>query len=663
MTKIIQTFWISKDQKNSLLNKGGFICPEIHFMSWTLSCLQLHKFYKNVELHTNEAGKKILIDLLGLPYTKVHLSLENDFMHSLLPSMWAYSKIHTYSLQEKPFLHVDGDIFIWKAFDEKLMQSDLIAQNVESNLPVYKSCITALEKQASFVPSWLNISDSENKAYNAGIIGGTNIPFFKEYTRLAIQFYEENKNQFALLTKDNNHIHIIPEQYLYYALSTTLNIHVALQNHKIIDLAENTFAEFVQIEKVPHTESYIHLLSDFKKTATNANFVSFVLKKEYPEYWQKIIDIYKEKKLLSPYMKRQLKMQNSDQKTILQQVEEAKTKYLNTKYLCKCFEVDFENENQLKSNPILKDSYITDSTIAHFDNRKFANHFIKSNPYPTYDKIFNLLDFKDYYIFANPYHEIFITKYEFNENLTGNFKETLKTKNPYKNIVLLFLDLNYFSRNEIKVNDASLYLFEKIKSNPIQLKDLLASDIPSNDLLTLIKSWYFHGLIYFSQAKNDFIPQEPSQIYTSQINNIKTQVYSCLDWVINHYQIENNNKNIISQFNDSAKSASILEIVTVLKTLNFEAKGVRGTIENIEKITTPAIALIKLRSYLNLYIVITEITETEITIFNTEIKETEIYQKEYFSTIWDGILILLHPKNKDLEKISQENHSPIHKTF
>lgn len=646
MLKIIQTFWVSKDHKNSLLNKGGFICPEIHFMSWTLSCLQLHKFYKNIELHTNQAGKELLIDLCGLPYTKVHLSLETEFINSLLPSMWAYSKIHTYSLQEKPFLHIDGDIFIWKAFDENLMQSDLIAQNVENNLPVYKSCIAVIEKQASFIPSWLHLSDSENKAYNAGIIGGMNIPFFKEYTRLAFEFYEENKSQFALLTNDNNHIHIIPEQYLYYALSKTLNIDVALQNNKTIDLLENTFAEFVQIEKVPHIESYIHLLSDFKKTATNANFVSFVLKKEYPEYWQKIISIYKEKNLLSPYMERQLKMQNTVQKTILPQAEEPNSKYINTKFLCKCFAVDFENKKQLDLNPILKDCYNTDNKIAHFEKREFINHFVKSEPFPTYNKDFNLIDFKDYFIFANPYHEIFITKYEFNENLTGNFNETLKNKNPYKNIVLLFLDLNFFSRNDIKVNDASLFLFEKIKSKPLQLKDLLASDMPSDDLLALIKSWYFHGLIYLSQSKIDFIPQESSSIFIKQINNLKTQVHSCLDWIINHYNVENDNLNLITQFNDSVKSASLHEIITVLQTLNFEAKGVRGTIGNLNNITTPAIALVKFRSYLNIYVLITKITETHITIYNTEIKETEVYQKECFSTIWDGILILLHPKNK-----------------
>jgi hypothetical protein len=72
----IYTFWNSQKQENPLLNSGGFLAPEIHYMSWAFSCLQLSKFYENVELHTNQQGKEILIDVLELPYSKVHLSLE-----------------------------------------------------------------------------------------------------------------------------------------------------------------------------------------------------------------------------------------------------------------------------------------------------------------------------------------------------------------------------------------------------------------------------------------------------------------------------------------------------------------------------------------------------------------------------------------------------------
>jgi hypothetical protein len=55
----LHTFWNSQKQENALLNSGGFLAPEIHYMSWAFSCLQLRKFYKNVELHTNQQGKEI----------------------------------------------------------------------------------------------------------------------------------------------------------------------------------------------------------------------------------------------------------------------------------------------------------------------------------------------------------------------------------------------------------------------------------------------------------------------------------------------------------------------------------------------------------------------------------------------------------------------------
>ncbi|MNT87594.1 hypothetical protein D3C86_1737890 [compost metagenome] len=81
-----------------------------------------------------------------------------------------------------------------------------------------------------------------------------------------------------------------------------------------------------------------------------------------------------------------------------------------------------------------------------------------------------------------------------------------------------------------------------------------------------------------------------------------------------------------------------------MKNHNFEAFGVRGNLDNLNKITVPAIALVKLRDCLNLHVIITKVTETYVTIYNTELKELEEYHKNHFSDIWDGVLILLSPK-------------------
>ncbi|MBW4361238.1 DUF6734 family protein [Flavobacterium taihuense] len=652
MEKIIQTFWLPNKLDNSLLNTGGFVCPEINLMSWAFSCLQLCKFYPEVELHTNQAGKEILIDLLGLPYTKVHLSLETEFIDNLLPSMWAYSKIHTYSIQKEPFLHVDGDIFIWEPFNDKLVQSPLIAQNIEENLSVYKHCLKIIKKKLPFMPNWLEFDDLQIRAYNAGIIGGNDISFFKKYTSLAFEFYERNKKQLASLIETNletnKHIHIIPEQYLFYKLSNKMNIQVMLQDEKKVDSEIGSFSQFVEIEKIPNEKKYMHVLGNYKRSKQHNDFVGFILKKEYPEYWEKIISIYKEKGILSDYMKRQIQMQKKSQKTVLPQIVNTADEYKYTKFLCKLYNIEMDSDEFL-ANCKLQDIANLERQLANFNMKSFLKSEIEVTPFNSYNKGINLFDqegFEDNYIFVSPYHEIATTKFNWSKNLIATKKEEIENISPYKTSVLFYLDMHYFSNNYVWLDDSLVHLLEKIKSKPTKIKELLQLDNLQNNsqenVLLILKQWHAYGIIYLS--KSDFITQEPSKAYIENQFNINTQISSCFEYIFDCYKTQKKDPEIIFQFEKPNKAITLQEIITVLKSHNFEALGVRGNLDNLNNVTVPAIAIVKLRGYLNLHVIITEITETHVTIYNTELKELEEYHKNHFSDIWDGILILLSPK-------------------
>ncbi len=79
--KIIQSYWSlpseSRDKDVNGRSNGGFLDARFNYMSWALSCLCLKRFYKDVELVTDEKGKKMLIDTLKLPYTKVTVCLDD----------------------------------------------------------------------------------------------------------------------------------------------------------------------------------------------------------------------------------------------------------------------------------------------------------------------------------------------------------------------------------------------------------------------------------------------------------------------------------------------------------------------------------------------------------------------------------------------------------
>jgi hypothetical protein len=65
-------------------------------MVWALSCLQFRKFYKNVELVTNTAGKTVFQEIFNLPYSQITASL--DVLNKYDTQFWTFAKIYTYSL-------------------------------------------------------------------------------------------------------------------------------------------------------------------------------------------------------------------------------------------------------------------------------------------------------------------------------------------------------------------------------------------------------------------------------------------------------------------------------------------------------------------------------------------------------------------------------------
>ena len=126
--KVVQTFW-SGNKKHLLDNSFGWHDASSHIQSWSLSCRLLRRLYDEVELYTDKTGYDLLIEQLKLPYTNVHVVL--DELNTYNTSVWALSKIRTYSLQTTPFIHIDGDVFLWKKFSKELLASQLLVQNRE----------------------------------------------------------------------------------------------------------------------------------------------------------------------------------------------------------------------------------------------------------------------------------------------------------------------------------------------------------------------------------------------------------------------------------------------------------------------------------------------------------------------------------------------------
>lgn len=295
IVKIIQTFWpagFTSDASNELLQKGGWKRSTYHWLSWTLSCLQLTHFYDHVELITNSLGKSILIDQLKLPYTSVRTDLDKDIFQTLPPRLWSLAKIYSYGVQDEPFLHVDGDVYIFRKFPDEIERGQLVAQCLEINMPGYLAGIEVLNKHFYDVSAFLDFADPQDSkitACNAGILGGWDTNFLREFSDFTFSFIQQNAIRLDKLLAIK-YPNIIIEQLMVYSLSQKQKIPWTC----LFGPASNfdDFSNVVDFENLNST-GFVHLLGGFKKYPACLDFLVKKLSCLHREKFYEIIDTLK----------------------------------------------------------------------------------------------------------------------------------------------------------------------------------------------------------------------------------------------------------------------------------------------------------------------------------------------------------------------------------
>lgn len=287
--KIIQSFWSGKNK--NVTNAYGWYDYHYHWLSWMLSCHQLRKFYDQVELYTDEFGYDILINKLKLPYTKVHVVL--DVLNEYHPDLWAIAKIYTYSLQDEPFLHVDGDVFIFEAFSEELMQADLITQNQEITTNYYREMWNKIAPHLTYLPIEMEDFHNEvsNLAFNMGIFGGNDVAFLKQYSEKSLMFVQKNKISWEKINLHN--FNVFFEQVLFYECTKIEHKEVDVLIKE--DIGDNEYQGFANFDEVPEKETYLHLLGVFKQSELVCRKMEQFCLYHHPEFIKALKSIVPEK--------------------------------------------------------------------------------------------------------------------------------------------------------------------------------------------------------------------------------------------------------------------------------------------------------------------------------------------------------------------------------
>lgn len=276
--KIVQSFW--SGNKDCLTDGYGWSSPIYHYASWILSCNQLRKYYDDVILITDKAGHDVLVNRLHLPYTDVIVCLDELARYN--SNLWALAKIKAYSMFDEPFIHVDGDVFVWDKLDGSLGNHDLIVQNTETTTDYYGTMWNELRPAIDILPKAMENFDRNlsHNAYNMGIFGGNDTSFIKDYCKQAFNFVDQNLGKVNQLKGIN--FNIFFEQVLLYELATYHEKDVSTLIRD--DIGDNEYQGFADFDNVPEGRRYLHLLGFYKRTTTVCNKMLAYVIKQYPQY-------------------------------------------------------------------------------------------------------------------------------------------------------------------------------------------------------------------------------------------------------------------------------------------------------------------------------------------------------------------------------------------
>lgn len=299
--KIIHSLWtkpLEKPYKN--LGLGGWRHSKYFYMSWALSCLTLNKIYGHIELITDHHGCDILINKLKLPYSSVNLHL--DCLKGYNERLWALGKLHAYSIQKEPFIHVDGDVYLWQSFGDVVENAGLTAQQLDLDIGHYSYALSEIKENSFYLPEFMwedSLKHSRIRSSNAGVIGGNDIEFIKKYCSIAFDIIEKNMSKYNLTFKGSSYA-IIYEQYLFSCLARKDNKEITYYLDYDINNTEGSTNQDISsfMNKYNLHKKYVHILSYKKQNMQYCYDLENQLRMEFPEYHDRIEALYNNKKLV-----------------------------------------------------------------------------------------------------------------------------------------------------------------------------------------------------------------------------------------------------------------------------------------------------------------------------------------------------------------------------
>lgn len=275
---------------------GGWPSLHHHLLSSVLSVQTCRRFFDGAHLVADSEAATLFAERLGLHFDSISLTL--DALDSADPDLWALGKLHAYSVQTQPFLHIDADVYLWKPPRGEPHAADVFTAYPELREygQSYCRCASlkaAVHRVSGWLPEELDSyvpSASMLEAENCAMIGGNRVDFIRYYADLAIRAVDHPANRYAWKRRGSMmQDMLIFEQHM---LSAVFRFHAERPGSPFAGVRlVHMFASEGDCVRDSAEAGFTHLLSRFKDDRGLLDRLSARVRRDYPDYCERIMTI------------------------------------------------------------------------------------------------------------------------------------------------------------------------------------------------------------------------------------------------------------------------------------------------------------------------------------------------------------------------------------
>jgi hypothetical protein len=269
--------------------RHAWVRPIDHLLSWVVSVQTARSHYDETALVTDTAGRQLLVEQLGLSFSDVSTDL--DDLRDADPDWWMLGKLVGYSRQNKPFVHIDSDVFLWKALPAHVAAAPVFAQNPEQHVSGgdYRPADITLAMQSArgqLPPEWEWACSRGPvlQAENCGILGGQNATFLQHYAQSAIDLLLRPGNRPAWQRlPDKQQYNFVVEQFFLSACIGYHSDRLGSPYHGV--RAGHVFASWTEAfdPNLAARLGYTHLMAAKRHPATSRRLEARV-RRDWPDF-------------------------------------------------------------------------------------------------------------------------------------------------------------------------------------------------------------------------------------------------------------------------------------------------------------------------------------------------------------------------------------------